>query len=116
MTLRVWLFGFEHGSGQHPLRTQQHLPQWLRATRRAMLAVSTLLLGMTPLGLPQPHFVITAALQRGRILVRRLLRGHRCRPPPCVIELILDHLVNDVGDVAASRRWACVLMRSRVWD
>ena len=63
----------------------------------------------TPLGLPQPYFVITAALQRRRRLVRRLLRLHFCRPPPCVIELILDHLLNDVGDVAASRRWGLCL-------
>ena len=68
------------------------------------------------LGLPQPCFVITLALQRRRRLLHRLLCGHRVRLPPCVVGHILDHLMNDVGYVTPSRRWACILMRSRVLD
>ena len=66
------------------------------------------------LGLDQTSFVITLALQRRRKLLTRLLRGHRARLPPCVVGHILDHVMNDVGYVSPSRRWACVMMRSRV--
>jgi len=43
-------------------------------------------------------------------------RFHSPSLPPCLVRHILDHVMNDVGYVSPSRRWACILMRSRFLD
>ena len=62
----------------------------------------------------QPALRITLALRRRRRVVGRVLQGHKARPPPCVVTHILDHLMNDLGKVSPSTRWACILIRSGV--
>ena len=60
---------------------------------------------------------ITMALRRRRLLVDRLLHEHLPNTPSCVAELILDFLMNDLGKVSVSMRWACILLRSGVqWE
>ena len=62
----------------------------------------------------EPALRITLALRRRRRIVGRVLLCHRARPPPCVVTYIIDHLMNDLGKVSPSRRWACILIRSGV--
>ena len=57
---------------------------------------------------------ITMALRRRRRVVGRVMEGHNARPPPCVVTHILNHLMNDLGKVSPSTRWACILIRSGV--
>ena len=62
----------------------------------------------------KPALRITLALRRRRRVVGRVLLCHKARPPPCVVTYILDHLMNDLGKVSPSTRWACILIRSGV--
>ena len=61
-----------------------------------------------------PVLRITMALRRRRRLVGRLLHHHLANPPPCVAKLILDFIMNDLGELSVSMRWACILLRSGV--
>ena len=62
----------------------------------------------------EPALRITMALRRRRRVVGKVLQGHNARPPPCVVIYILDFIMNDLGRVSASMRWACILIRSGV--
>ena len=61
----------------------------------------------------EPALRITKALRRRRRAVGRVLEGLHALPP-CVLTHILDHLMNDLGKVSPSTRWACILIRSGV--
>ena len=62
----------------------------------------------------EPAVRITMAHRRRRRIVGRVLLCHKARPPPCVVTYILDHLMNDLGKLSPSMRWACILIRSGV--
>ena len=62
----------------------------------------------------EPALRITLALRRRRRVVGRVLLCHKARPPTCVVTYIIDHLMNDLGKVSPSTRWACILIRSGV--
>ena len=65
----------------------------------------------------EPALRITMALRRRRRLVGRLLHHHLANPPPCVAKHILDFIMNDLGKLSVSMRWACILLRSGVqWE
>ena len=60
---------------------------------------------------------ITAALRRRRVFADQLLHQHLANPPPSVAKLILDFIMNDLGKLSVSLRWACILLRSGVkWE
>ena len=62
----------------------------------------------------EPALRITMALRLRRRLVSRLLHQHLAQLPPCVAKHILDFLMNDLGKLPVSMRWACILLRSGV--
>ena len=65
----------------------------------------------------EPILRITMALRLRRRLVGRLLHQHLANPPPCVAKHILDFIMNDLGKLSVSMRWACILLRSGVqWE
>ena len=65
----------------------------------------------------EPALRITMALRLRRRLVGRLLHQHLANPPPCVAKHILDFIMNDLGNLSVSMRWACILLRSGVqWE
>ena len=64
----------------------------------------------------EPALRITLALRRRRRVVGRVLLCHKARPPTCVVTYIIDHLMNDLGKVSLSTRWACILIRSGVLE
>ena len=62
----------------------------------------------------EPALRITMALRLRRRLVGRLLHQHLANPPPCVGKHILDFIMNDLGKLSVSMRWACILLCSGV--
>ena len=62
----------------------------------------------------QPALRITKALQLRQRFVGRLLHEHQAKFPPAVVKHILDFILNDLGKLAVSKRWACILLRSGV--
>ena len=67
---------------------------------------------MSDLGVSQPRIHIIRALQRRRrTLTRVLLSRDNARLPFSVVTCILDHLMNDLGNLSPSPRWECILMR-----
>ena len=62
----------------------------------------------------EPVLRITRALRLRRRMLGRLLHQHLANPPPCVAQHILDFIMNDLGKLSASMRWACILLRSGV--
>ena len=65
----------------------------------------------------EPVRRITRALRLRRRLLRRLLHRHLAHLSPCVAQHILDFIVNDLGKLSVSMRWACILLRSGVqWE
>ena len=65
----------------------------------------------------EPVRRITRALRLRRRLLGQLLHRHLAQLPPCVAQHILDFIVNDLGKLSVSKRWACILLRSGVqWE
>ena len=62
----------------------------------------------------EPALRITKALRLRQRFVGRLLHEHLANLPPAVAKHILDFIVNDLGKLAVSMRWACILLRSGV--
>ena len=62
----------------------------------------------------EPALRITMALRLRRRLVSRLLHQHLAQLPHSVAKHILDFLMNDLGKLPVSMRWACILLRSGV--
>ena len=62
----------------------------------------------------EPALRITKALQLRQRFVGRLLLEHQAKFPPAVVKHILDFILNDLGKLAVSKRWACILLRSGV--
>ena len=62
----------------------------------------------------EPALRITKALRFRRRFVGRLLHEHQANLPPCVTKHILDFIMNDLGELSVSTRWACLLLRSGV--
>ena len=62
----------------------------------------------------EPALRITKALQLRQRFVGRLLHEHQAKFPPAVVKHILDFILNDLGKLALSKRWACILLRSGV--
>ena len=62
----------------------------------------------------EPALRITVALRLRQRLVGRLLHQHLANLPPCVTKHILDFIMNDLGELSVSTRWACLLLRSGV--
>ena len=62
----------------------------------------------------EPALRITKALRLRQRFVGRLLHEHLANLPPGVAKHILDFIMNDLGKLSASMRWACILIRSGV--
>ena len=64
-----------------------------------------------------PVIRIAMALRKRRRLLGRLPYHHLANPPPCVAKHILDFIMNALGKLSVSMRWACILLRSGVqWE
>ena len=100
--------------GPHNLCSTDHCGQLVELRSRSQHYCAAC--SSTDLGLSQPVFAIQLALQRRRRLLRRILQSHRSYPPSSVIVHILYYLLNDIGCLIPSARWACILMRFRVID
>ena len=68
------------------------------------------------LGIVSAPRTITRALQRRRRLLLRVLWNHKRKPPPWIVKHVLDHLINDLGAIKPSMRWACLLSRYGLLD
>ena len=62
----------------------------------------------------EPALRITKALRLRQRFVGRLLHQHLANLPPCVAKHILDFIMNDLGELSVSMRWAFLLLRSGV--
>ena len=62
----------------------------------------------------EPTLRITKALRLRQRFVGRLLHEHLANLPPGVAKHILDFIMNDLGKLSVSMRWACILLRSGV--
>ena len=62
----------------------------------------------------EPALRITKALRLRQRFVDRLLHEHLANLPRGVAKHILDFIMNDLGKLSVSMRWACILLRSGV--
>jgi len=90
---------------------------WWRCAADSSTIVAAVLRAILGLRVGEPALRITMALRLRRRLVGRLLHQHLANPPPCVAKHILDFVMNDLGKLSVSMRWACILLRSGVqWE